>query len=197
MNKILAFYGSEKHGSEIRETLCRLGANKCSYECTNSANIYYIEHNEVCARCGYVFDSDDEWSLQIYKIFKYEDFIKKYPFKIGDYVVSHNGFKGEISGMSWDSAESDIEYIVSNEWTYKYILGRVLDYCLDQREDCVGMEAEEPAIENTAEEIKNTIVPSELLTAIEAAGYDVIVDENNNIHATLKTNNIVPDTNVE
>lgn len=194
MNKILAFYGSEKHGSEIRETLYRLGANECSYECTNSANIYYIDDMIICARCCYVFESEDELNLQIYKIFEYEDFIEKYPFKIGDYVESYNGFKGDISGMSWDSAESDVEYIVSNEWTYKHILGKELNYCLDQREDCVECEADEPVIENTVEEIKNTTVPSELLTAIENAGYDVIVDENNNIYASLKIKTPVVET---
>lgn len=73
--------------------------------------------------CGYYIDSDGNiayhYSLNEFIQFTIEEFLERFPYKIGDKVIV-KGYKQvfEILSMRWCSERNDIMYSVSNEWFY-------------------------------------------------------------------------------
>ena len=79
MRKQLVIKGHETRGKEVIEILQMLGAkNKRNYTGSYPTTLYILNDNDndidLCYDCDY---NNQE-------IFKLEDFLKKYPFKIGD-----------------------------------------------------------------------------------------------------------------
>ena len=87
----LAIKGHPTRGKEVIQLLEMLGANRLGYKDTFVGFYYYIECGAIC--------SSDEYPTYS-TIFTLEEFLKKYPYKVGD-KVELNGIGVEITGMHW------------------------------------------------------------------------------------------------
>lgn len=109
MRKQLVIKGHETRGKEVIEILQMLGArNKKNYTGSYPSSLYILTDNDI--EIGYDCDYNNQ------EIFKLEDFLRKYPFKIGDKVISDNysGY-GIITKMYWHSNEWCVKYSVKFE----------------------------------------------------------------------------------
>jgi hypothetical protein len=106
MGKILAIKGHETRGKEVIELLEMLGGiNDREYIGTNTwKDEYYFLDN------GYIRAYD--WCDGIK--FTLEEFLMKYPFKVGDKVIDEaDGCPGVVCEMKWDEGLSDMKYYVA------------------------------------------------------------------------------------
>lgn len=106
MKKQLAIKGHEYRGNEVIEILEMLGAsNKKDYTGSYPTTLYILNDNNI--DLAYTCDCDNQ------EIFKLEDFLRKYPFKIGNKVINddYSGY-GIITEMVWDSVDWCVKYCV-------------------------------------------------------------------------------------
>ena len=93
----IAILGHPTRGKEVIQLLEMLGANRLGYKDTFVGFYYYIECGAIC--------SSDEYPTYS-TIFTLEEFLEKYPYKVGDKVkVWVNGYRGvfNIQDITWDS----------------------------------------------------------------------------------------------
>lgn len=106
----LAIKGHATRGKEVIEILEMLGGkNVCNYGCDVTSYIYSIDVKGTIN--WYIPHPDSPLA-----IFSLEEFIKKFPYKVGDKVksVRINNLIGRITNVRWHSNENQIIYIV--EW---------------------------------------------------------------------------------
>ena len=92
----LAIKGHATRGKEVINLLEMLGANRLGYKDTFVGFYYYIECGAIC--------SSDEYPTYS-TIFTLEEFEEKYPYKVGDKVLSYNKWVGVIESMEWYRGE--------------------------------------------------------------------------------------------
>lgn len=105
MEKILAIKGHPTRGKEVIELLEMIGGiNDERYIGTNSwKDEYYFLDN------GYIRQYD--WCDGIK--FTLEEFLEKYPFKVGDKVFLYDNItEGCVTGMEWDEEKGTVKYCV-------------------------------------------------------------------------------------
>lgn len=101
MNKILAIKGHSTRGKEILEILEMLGGKNISNIKGNYTYLYYIgDNNFISLTDSYRND---------FIIFTLEEFLEKYPYKVGDKVLLDNQVK-IIKGVGWDSNNNEVVY---------------------------------------------------------------------------------------
>ena len=104
----LAIKGHPTRGKEVIQLLEMVGANRLGYKDTFVGFYYYIE-------CG-AFCSSDEYPTYS-TIFTLEEFLEKYPYKVGD-RVSYRADKlletQVITNMRWDSNYDCVLYYLDN-----------------------------------------------------------------------------------
>ena len=104
MGKKLAIKGHATRGKEVIELLEMMGG-KNIYNLTGTKEIWYILSNTTIEHSTYLFDE---------KGFTLEEFLEKYPFKIGNKVIDEaDGCPGVVSEMKWDEGLSDMKYYVA------------------------------------------------------------------------------------
>ena len=124
----LAIKGHPTRGKEVIQLLEMLGdKNKNSvYSGKDTFHYYYID-NET----GYIrtkLYTDDCWTKLTYNIFTLEDFLEKFPYKIGD-KVTHSDYKSplEIVGMKWE--DDSIKYeVYTNDYGYWFSVDELQPY---------------------------------------------------------------------
>lgn len=139
MNKNFAIRGHLRRGDEVIKILETLGG-KTSYECSykdgfDSSYFFFINTDENFSIDGLAYNSDE---LKNYYIFTLEEFIKKFPYKVGDKVI----YKSEvlpIIGMTWDCSRGVFIYTMKPDY------GTI---------DCFDSTWMKPYKEETMEEIK-------------------------------------------
>jgi len=104
----LAIKGHATRGSEVIALLEMLGGNNV-YKLTGNTNdayaYYTINGFEREIRIGeYIFGNEDIC------FFTLEQFEEKFPYKVGDKVITDDGDKASIVGMIWDNDLDDIFY---------------------------------------------------------------------------------------
>lgn len=107
MRKQLAIKGHETRGKEVIEILKMLGAsNKKNYTGSYTTNLYILNGNNI--------DIDYTCDYNNQEIFTLEDFLEKYPYKVGDKVINdiYRG-RGIIKEMVWDSVDWCVKYYVN------------------------------------------------------------------------------------
>ena len=92
----LVLKGHATRGKEVINLLEMLGANRLGYKDTFVGFYYYIECGAIC--------SSDEYPTYS-TIFTLEEFEEKYPYKVGDKVLSYNKWVGVIESMEWYRGE--------------------------------------------------------------------------------------------
>ena len=109
----LAIKGHPTRGKEIIKILEMLGGKYIPYPNGTVADLVYYIRSE-----GWI-DNMHEVSSADYIVFTLEEFIEKFPFKVGDKVIV-KGYKQvfEILSMRWCSERNDVLHSVSNEWFY-------------------------------------------------------------------------------
>ena len=98
MGKKLAIQGHTTRGREVIELLKMMGG-KNIYNLTGTKEIWYILSNTTIEHSEYLFDE---------KGFTLEEFLEKYPFKVGDVIKFPNNMLEEIAEMKWDENSEDI-----------------------------------------------------------------------------------------
>lgn len=98
----LAIKGHLTRGSEVITLLEMLGGKNIFQRDGNNKDVfYYIDENRhIQITCG---------SLS-YILFTLEQFEEKFPYKVGDKVITNDGDKASIVGMFWDNDIDDIFY---------------------------------------------------------------------------------------
>lgn len=101
----LAIKGHATRGKEIIELLEMLGANRLGYKDTFVGFYYYIECGAIC--------SSDEYPTYA-TIFTLEEFLEKYPYKVGDEVeyksIGDANLKSKIIYMEWCNSLNKVLY---------------------------------------------------------------------------------------
>ena len=125
MGKILAIKGHSTRGKEVIELLEMLGGiNGEGYIGTNTwKDEYYFLDND-----GYIHAYD--WCDGIK--FTLEEFLLKYPFKVGDKVIDKaDGCPGVVCEMKWDADVSDMKYCVAfgNGIDFGWFANDSIEFC--------------------------------------------------------------------
>lgn len=110
MSKKLAILGHKTRGKEVIELLEMLGGKNCyNWSGFDGCAYYVIEGCKNEIRAGeYIFGDEDM------HFFTLEEFLEKYPFKIGDKVIDEaDGCPGVVCEMKWDEGLSDMKYCVA------------------------------------------------------------------------------------
>lgn len=113
-NKLLVIKGHSTRGKEVIEILEMLGGKNGKLEgdsieslCGNNPQgIYYIQtcNNLICIRHA------DSCELNDFIIFTLEEFLEKYPYKVGDKVKTVYGKIGNVSKCKWDADNNCMIY---------------------------------------------------------------------------------------
>lgn len=117
MSKKLAIRGHEKRGDEVINILKMLGGTNYNAVFGNNDETYYFIDGEGIIDYDCTLNKDDN-----YLVFSLEEFLAKYPFKVGDKVVDiADGDPGIITTMKWNEDVCDMGYRVgfdSGQWDW-------------------------------------------------------------------------------
>lgn len=104
-DKILAIKGHPTRGNEVIEILEMLGGKNTILVGKDVQCFYYIDTNNNFMRLGHT----NYCNPKDFIIFTLEEFLEKYPFKVGDKVLLNNQVK-VIKSIRWDCKKSEIIY---------------------------------------------------------------------------------------
>lgn len=115
MRKKLAIRGHSTRGKEVIELLEMLGGKNCYNFSGFDGYAYYVIagcQNKIKAG-EYIFGDEDMC------LFTLEEFLEKYPFKVGDRVFLYDNItEGCITGMKWDEDKGTVKYCVYTSSEY-------------------------------------------------------------------------------
>lgn len=118
----LAIKGHPTRGKEVIQLLEMLGANRLGYKDTFVGFYYYIECGAIC--------SSDEYPTYS-TIFTLEEFLEKYPYKVGDKVIAYaEGILASFSikDMRWNNKLNKVEYKICSSWYDVSMLSAIQPY---------------------------------------------------------------------
>ena len=108
MGKKLAIKGHPTRSKEVIELLEMMGGKDSNdFTCSNPNRFYSVLNDHTC--WDYIgFEEIDK-----YIIFTLEEFLEKYPFKVGDKVFLYDNItEGCVTGMKWDEDKGTVKYCV-------------------------------------------------------------------------------------
>ena len=102
----LAIQGHATRGNEVIALLEMLGGKNChSYTGTNE-DYYIIDNGRIC-KVPHCVCAINQWTM-----YYLDDFLKKYPYQVGDKVVTNDWNVCKIHSMYWDRGLNRISYIL-------------------------------------------------------------------------------------
>ena len=102
----LAIQGHATRGNEVIDLLEMLGGKNChSYTGTNE-DYYIIDNGRIC-KVPHCVCAINQWTM-----YYLDDFLKKYPYQVGDKVVTNDWNVCKIHSMYWDRGLNRISYIL-------------------------------------------------------------------------------------
>ena len=107
MGKKLAIKGHSTRGNEVIELLEMMGgkiSNECTYESGFDTDYFFFiceEEKKLIDGISYKYNE----GLSNYICFTLEEFLEKYPFKVGDKVYTKSNAEGTIIDIFWDGIE--------------------------------------------------------------------------------------------
>lgn len=128
MGKKLAIQGHPTRGNEVIDLLVMMGGVNRWKASGNIEKVYYSISNGVIL-----------YGPQIVKdtvIYTLEEFLEKYPFKIGDKVIDEaDGCPGVVSEMKWDEDVSDMKYFVAfgNSIDFGWYANDSIEFCEENK----------------------------------------------------------------
>lgn len=133
--KTLAIYGHPTRGKEVIEILEILGGENKNGLNGNSSYLYYIDCNNHITIVA-------QHPLQTtFIVFRLEEFLEKYPYKIGDKVLLDNQVK-VIKGVGWDSKNNEVVYTLETNINGVKTQYQVFNYDLQLYEEDENMNQE-------------------------------------------------------
>jgi hypothetical protein len=134
----LGIKGHKIRASEVIEILKMLGGNNRYIIIGGDDNSFYYIDDKYKTICNSYIGPDE---IKGYEIFSLEEFLEKFPYKVGDKVnvwVNHEHFSGpraelevaEIKSMRWNSARCEVAYRMkelTGEFYKSEIKGKVTD----------------------------------------------------------------------
>ena len=112
----LAIKGHKTRGSEVIAWLAMLGG-KNIYGLTGTKEIWYILSDGTIEHSTYIFDE---------KGFALEEFLEKFPYKVGDKVTHDMGILMNVVHMCWDAECNVIRYDIQSPVDNNYKLKAML-----------------------------------------------------------------------
>lgn len=112
MSKRLAIQGHEQRGDDVINILNMLGGTNYTDAFGNDDGTYYFINDEGIIDYDCTLDEDSD-----YLVFSLEDFLEKFPFKVGDTIKFPNQMAEEIVKMEWDEDLEDIICTSVSGWT--------------------------------------------------------------------------------
>ena len=112
MIKKLAIKGHATRGKEVIELLEMMGGNTFNslMENAHPNRVYYIGKNNAITWMNIYSDNG---CLDTEDFFTLEEFLEKYPFKVGDKVFLYDNItEGCVTGMKWDEDKGTVKYCV-------------------------------------------------------------------------------------
>ena len=107
MGKKLAIKGHLTRGKEIIELFKMMGGCECGY-CGGGTGLYYY-----ISQFGNIEASCKLNDFGTYIVYTLEEFLEKYPFKVGDKVFLYDNItEGCVTGMEWDEIKGTVKYCV-------------------------------------------------------------------------------------
>ena len=98
MSKKLAIKGHPTRGKEIIELLKMMGGKNTYGYTGDMKSLYFSIYNDTI-----IYGSDRSFLNVYYVFFTLEEFLEKYPFKVGDEVFLYDNItEGCVTGMEWD-----------------------------------------------------------------------------------------------
>ena len=128
MSKKLAILGHKTRSEEVIELLKMLGGSDTSgFSCTKTDQFFHVSPND-----GYVYWDYNDPSIveNKFEVFTLEEFLEKFPFKVGDFVrIPEYESEVCIHKMKWCPLSEHVEYLVyrndDEEW---YTADELLEY---------------------------------------------------------------------
>ena len=107
MSKKLAIKGHPTRGNEVIELFEMMGGNTFNscMKIAYSNRVYYIGNNNAIT-----WDYIGPEEIDKYEIFTLEEFLEKYPYKIGDKIPDIWGTSCTVKSMSWDENYKTVMY---------------------------------------------------------------------------------------
>ena len=107
MSKKLAIKGHPTRGKEVIELLEMMGGKNTAYYGTDINVIYTIDDKGIIRS---LFFNDSVLMKMEYNIFTLEEFLEKYPYKVGDKIPDVWGNSCTVKSMSWDENYKTVMY---------------------------------------------------------------------------------------
>lgn len=105
MIKNLAIKGHPTRGKEVIELLEMMGGkNIHKYDGEDNAYSYYLYDYAILNDMPSILEDDD------FEIFTLQEFLEKFPYKVGDVIKFPNNMAEEIAEMKWDEELKDVIY---------------------------------------------------------------------------------------
>ena len=102
----LAIQGHATRGNEVIALLEMLGGKNC-YSYTGTNEDYYIIDNGRICKVPHCVCAINQWTM-----YYLDDFLKKYPYQVGDKVIMNDCDVCKIHSMYWDRGLNRISYIL-------------------------------------------------------------------------------------
>lgn len=119
----LAIKGHSTRGKEVIELLEMLGGeNKFDYHGEAIMYSYYVSSHTILNDRLSIIEDDD------FVIFTLEEFEQKFPYKVGDKVISIYGKFSKISGLIWSKRDNEIKYELENDVDSLYYTSELQSY---------------------------------------------------------------------
>lgn len=150
----LAIKGHKTRGKEVIEILEMLGG-KTSYECSykdgfDSSYVFFINTDENFNIDGLFLCNNEE--LKKYYIFTLEEFIEKFPYKVGDKAIAF-GNKCTVIDAVWDESIKEIVYTIKLD-TSKYTTTKLSNQLQPYKEET--MKSKSNLLQQLKEYFNNT-----------------------------------------
>ena len=105
MNKKLAIKGHLSRGKEVIELFKMMGGCECGY-CGGGTGFYYY-----ISQFGNIEGSSEPYEFDTYIVYTLEEFLEKFPYKVGDKVeVYETGKVFTIGNMIWEDELYTVHY---------------------------------------------------------------------------------------
>lgn len=102
----LAIKGHPTRGKEVIQLLEMLGGIAAETKGFRESYCYYISEDTATKYISWDYIGSEE--IEKYKIFTLEEFLEKYPYKVGDKVKNRYGSSGKVYQMKW--IDDEIQY---------------------------------------------------------------------------------------
>jgi hypothetical protein len=117
MGKILAIKGHPTRGREVIELLEMLGGiNESNHKGKGENSIYYLRYYVDNVMADILYQTYPNTNDDDFKIFTLEEFLEKYPYKVGDEFCNPYD---KITEMFWDEEDEIVYY--KTEYSRDYV----------------------------------------------------------------------------